>query len=156
MPADIRPAHVSDVDALVALENSVFAGDRISRRSFRYLIAVPSALVLVKRSGADLAGYAVVLLRRGSMRARLYSIAADPRFAGIGHRLLGAAEEAAARRGAAELSLEVRQDNERAIRLYERSGYRRFDRVPGYYADGAAALRFRKALGAATAGTVAA
>jgi hypothetical protein len=32
MPAEIRTARASDVDALAAIENAVFEGDRISRR----------------------------------------------------------------------------------------------------------------------------
>ena len=38
----------------------------------------------------------------------------------------------------------MRADNARAIALYERSGYRLFGQVPGYYEDGAMALRFEK------------
>jgi ribosomal protein S18 acetylase RimI-like enzyme len=155
MQSDIRPARASDVDALVALENRAFATDRISRRSFRAMIPSKSAAVLVKRSGDDLAGYAVVLFRDRLKSARLYSIAADPRFAGIGHQLLAAAETEASRRGCGELRLEVRRDNLRAIALYERSGYQFRDSVENYYADGAMALRFSKPL-AAKAGTVAA
>jgi [ribosomal protein S18]-alanine N-acetyltransferase len=40
----------------------------------------------------------------------------------------------------------VRYDNAAAIALYEKLGYRQFDRYPGYYADGAEALRFEKTL----------
>ena len=47
--------------------------------------------------------------------------------------------------------LEVREDNVRAIALYERCGYRLRDRVPEYYADGATALRFLKSLSKAGA-----
>ena len=78
-------------------------------------------------SGAEApVGYAVVLTRRGSRSARLYSIAvaAEAAGRGIGSRLLAAAEEAARRRGADRLHLEVRADNSTAIRLYERAGYR--------------------------------
>jgi ribosomal protein S18 acetylase RimI-like enzyme len=38
----------------------------------------------------------------------------------------------------------VREDNIRAIKLYEGSSYRRFDSRPDYYADGVTALRFEK------------
>jgi len=155
MQADIRPARASDAPALVALENQAFASDHISRRSFLSLIKAKSAAVLVKRSADALAGYAVVLFRSGSSSARLYSIAAHPGFAGIGHRLLAAAEAEAARRGSRELRLEVREDNRRARALYERSGYQLRDSVADYYADGAAALRFRKPL-RTPAGTAAA
>ena len=40
--------------------------------------------------------------------------------------------------------LEAREDNFRALRLYESAGYARFARVDGYYEDGAPALRLEK------------
>ena len=45
MSAAIRPARASDVDGLVAMEEAVFASDRLSRRSFRHLLASPAAAV---------------------------------------------------------------------------------------------------------------
>ena len=159
MAADIRPARASDVDELVALENASFSGDRISPRSFRRLIASRSAAVLVagarmSTKSARIEGYCVTLFRSGSRLCRLYSIAvrADAGGAGVGRGLLGAAEREGSRRGATALRLEVREDNARAIRLYEMSGYRGIGRIAGYYADGAAARRYEKLLPAATAG----
>jgi ribosomal protein S18 acetylase RimI-like enzyme len=146
MTLDIRPARASDLDALVAVEDAVFAEDRISRRAFRGLIASRSAEVLVAEEAGRVVGCCVVLSRAGSRRARLYSIAAAPGRSGVGRPLLAAAERAAAAGGAATLRLEVREDNLRAVRLYEASGYRPFGRFDGYYADGAPALRFEKPL----------
>lgn len=148
MSATTRPARESDLDALVAIETSVFADDRMSRRSFRTLIGKPSALILVAERIGRIAGYAALLFRATSRHARLYSIASAHGEAGIGRPLLAAAEDAARRRGSRSLRLEVREDNGRAMTLYERSGYRRIGLEPGYYADGAAAVRFSKALGA--------
>jgi ribosomal protein S18 acetylase RimI-like enzyme len=145
MPAEIRLARASDVDALATLENAVFEADRISRKSFRSMVGSASATVLVATAQGAIAGYCAVLFRAGSRKARLYSIAAA-RCSGIGRVLLAAAEEAAAARGCEDLRLEVRQDNARAIDLYEKSGYRRFGRKPDYYADGAAALLYEKPL----------
>ena len=141
MQTDIRIARASDIDHLVAIEDAVFLTDRISRRSFNRLVSAGTAAVLVAESSTGLMGYCVVLFRRGSDAARLYSIATSSgrEGAGFGSALLGAAEGAA--RG-----LEVRADNQRARALYERSGYRRIGDVPGYYADGTAAFRFVKQL----------
>ncbi|TIW40176.1 MAG: GNAT family N-acetyltransferase, partial [Mesorhizobium sp.] len=97
MPAEIRKARVSDVDDLAAIEKAVFSSDRMSRRSFRQLIERETAEMLVAESDGRVAGYAVVLFRKGSGVARLYSIAVGPFFGqlGIGRQLLAAAEEAA-------------------------------------------------------------
>jgi len=149
MPADIRLASLSDVDRLAVLEDAAFVGDRISRRSFRHLVAAPTAEVWIAVGvEAEPAGYAIVLYRRGARTARLYSLAVAAAEQGSGHgsRLLSAAEQAAFRRGVRALRLEVRQDNRRAPALFEGCGYRRGSLVPNYYADGAAAERYEKAL----------
>ncbi len=148
MPAAIRTARVSDIDALTAIENTVFEADRISRKSFRHLVGADTAIVLVAESPGKIAGYCVVLMRSGSKAARLYSIATDVNSGGAGHgrALLNAAECAAQARGRRSLRLEVREDNDRARFLYERSGYRRIGEVSSYYADGATAFRYEKKL----------
>ncbi|RWL43255.1 MULTISPECIES: peptidase C39 family protein [unclassified Mesorhizobium] len=148
MPAEIRKARASDVDDLAAIEKAVFPGDRLSRRSFRQFIERETAEMLVAENGGRVAGYAVVLFRKGSGVARLYSIAVGPFFGrlGIGRLLLAAAEEAAFEHDRLLLRLEVREDNDRAIRIYEQAGYRKLGREPDYYEDGATALRYEKTL----------
>lgn len=155
MKVDIRPARASDAVALVAIENSCFETDRISRRSFRHLAEGHASVLLVAQSERVLFGYCAVLFRKGTSVARLYSLAAKGvAGAGVGRMLLQAAEEAALRRGRNRMRLEVRQDNERARDLYERNGYRYFGTKRGYYGDGMAALRYEKSLGAILGETI--
>lgn len=148
MSIDIRLARASDLDALVAIEEAAFSSDRLSRRSLARLIGASTAAVLVLAENGAIAGFCVLLFRKGSRSARLYSIAVAPTMPsrGRGKTLLAAAEAEAARRGAGTQRLEVREDNQRAIALYCGAGYRQIGRRPGYYADGAAALVFRKML----------
>jgi [ribosomal protein S18]-alanine N-acetyltransferase len=147
----IRPAHLSDLDAIERLERVVFPGDRLSRRSLRAFIVAPHRPVLVATDAAGVAGYALVFLRKGGRTARLYSLAVDPSRSrqGVGRALIVAAQTYAIEQGRPTLRLEVREDNHRAIALYERLGYRRFGRAENYYEDGAAALRLEKRLIAA-------
>ena len=144
----LRPAELSDVEPLMALEQQVFAGDRITRRGFRRFVASPRAALIVASADSDLAGYALVLFRDRSIIARLYSIAVAPEFSGrgIGVALLSAAEEAALDRGFSIIRLEVHERNERAIDRYRKTGYREFGRRSHYYADRGHALRFEKVL----------
>lgn len=144
----VRPATAADLPAIEAIEGAVFDGDRLSRRSLRYFVATPTAVMLVLTFGGRVAGYALIALRKGSRRARLYSIALDPaeQGHGLGRLLLGASERAARAHGAAFLRLEVRPDNAAAIALYQKNGYRRFGVIDEFYQDGAGALRFEKAL----------
>lgn len=148
MAADIRTARADDVDALCAIENAAFATDRISRRSFRQLIERETAETLIAETGGRIAGYAMVLFRKGSGVARLYSFAISPDMSGrgVGRSLLDAAEHVAYEHGRMMLRLEVREDNARAISLYERNGYRRIGHEADYYEDGMTALRYEKTL----------
>jgi ribosomal protein S18 acetylase RimI-like enzyme len=150
-PAKIRPGHLRDLDALVALENAVFTTDILSRRSFRHFLASPKSSLIVAEDSGKLAGYALVLYPARSKLARLYSIAVAPHIAsrGVGPLLLAEAEAAAARRRRRAMRLEVHEHNSRAIGRYEKSGYRLFGRHRRYYDDGGDALRFEKRLGGA-------
>jgi ribosomal-protein-alanine N-acetyltransferase len=145
---DIREAITPDIDELTKLEGAAFRSDRLSRRSFTRLLQSPTAHLLVARIGGGLAGYALVLTRHGSPFARLYSLAVAPDNLrrGIGCKLLDAAETAARAAGAEGLRLEVRADNDAAIGLYARRGYRRIGRRESYYEDGGDALRLQRDL----------
>jgi len=149
MDADIRPARMSDIDTLVSIENSVFDSDRISRNAFRRHVGNTTGSLLVTERNGAIVGYALLLYRRGSRVARLYSIAVANGHgsSGIGRALLRAAEEAAVARECSALRLEVREGNARAVDLYQRAGFHRIGRKEAYYEDGAPALRFEKDLG---------
>ena len=150
MKTTIRRARAGDLDALVALE-ATFPGDRLSRRQLRTHAAGHShSIFLVAVRGGVLVGDALVFLRRGSRRARLYSIVVAPsaRGFGLGAALLDAAERAACGAGAGTLALEVRTGNRAALALYARRGYHRIGRIARYYEDGADAWRYAKPLAA--------
>lgn len=144
----VRRAGYADLAALLALEESTFSSDRISRRQWRRHLDSGSARVLVCGAPGDLAAAAVVFYRRGSGIARLYSLAvrSDQRGKGLGGTLLEAAETDARRHGCQMMSLEVRSSNRAALALYEQSGYFRVTRLRQFYEDGADAWRYRKFL----------
>jgi [ribosomal protein S18]-alanine N-acetyltransferase len=149
----VRVARGADLDALITLEQRVFAADRLSRASLRRLLASPSARVIVAdvivaEGGARLVGAAVVLFRARATVARLYSIAVMPAMSGkgIAGALLTAAERAAKRRKCRCMRLEVHVTNRAAIKCYRKGGYQQFGRYRSYYKDGGDALRFEKSL----------
>jgi ribosomal-protein-alanine N-acetyltransferase len=146
----VRRAELSDLDDLVALEQATFDSDRISRAQFRRHLDSDSASVLVASANhRRFLGTAMVFFRKGSRVARLYSIASLPeaRGKGVGTALIEAAETAARRRRCQVLRLEVRTDNDGAVRLYEQLGYHRVGPVKqAFYEDGSDAFVYEKAL----------
>lgn len=151
----VRPARLSDLDALVALERACFAGEGASRRALRHAIGSPTMSLLVAiaedRDGYEgdelLVGAATLELRSQAGSARLSLIAVSPARVGqgLGGMLLDAAENEALARGCNRLRLETRPENGAAIRLYERHGYTRYAVKHGYYEDGATAWCYEKA-----------
>jgi ribosomal-protein-alanine acetyltransferase len=148
MAAELRPARAGDVDALLAIEEAVFRTDRLSRASFRRLVASASVAVLVAEADGRIAGYCILLFRANSPVARLYSIAVGPGQSGrgIGRMLIAAAEREARARSCSALRLEVREDNPRAIAIYRQSGFQITGSQPDYYEDGMTAVRMAKGL----------
>lgn len=142
----IRRARESDLDALVELERRGFSGDRMRRRQFLHHLRSNNAAVLIARDGAHILGNAIVLFRRNSGLARLYSlvIAPEARGLGLGRRLLARAEREAKTRQCLSMHLEVRTDNPTAINLYESTGYKRFGQRKEYYEDRTDAWRYEK------------
>jgi [ribosomal protein S18]-alanine N-acetyltransferase len=142
----VRRSRPTDLDQLSDLENQVFSVNRMSRRSLRWLLASPSAEVLVAEMRAEFAGAAVVLFRANSKIARLYSLAVVPRLTGggIGSALIAAVEKAARSHKCRFVRLEVHEKNHGAIVCYRKAGYQQFDRHHEYYEDKGHALRFEK------------
>ncbi len=143
----VRRAGRGDIPALLMLERH-FPGDRMSERSMRHLLAAPSAAIWVARDGSVTLGSLVLLTRRNSGVARIYSVVVDPeaRGQGIAGRLVAAAERFARLGKKALMSLEVRADNAPARALYRRVGYAETATLRSYYEDGADGLRLRKPL----------
>ena len=70
-----RRVRLNRTDDLLALEESCFSTDRISRRNLRHLLRSPSAYCIGAYRGGELLGSMVVLFRRNARVARGLGIA---------------------------------------------------------------------------------
>lgn len=141
MPVTIE-AVPEDWRALSTIEAQIFDYDIISPRQMKYLIASPAALVIKAVVDKEIEGYLVLLTRKNSHFARLYSLGVLPgaRSKGIGKQLLQYGEEQIRKRGLAGVTLEQKADNERALAFYLNSGYSLHGQRQHYYTDGSDAL----------------
>ena len=145
----IRKANKADLDELLRLEAVSFDTDRLSRRSFRRWLNHSGCVFLVCADNKErICAYALVILRRGTRLARLYSLAVDPECKGQGlaTRIMEQAERDSCEAGALYLRLEVAADNEAAIKLYRKLGYLQFGLYRDYYEDHGDALRMEKCI----------
>lgn len=143
----IRSAQRHDAAGILALE-SLFPSDRLSPASVRRLLRSPSSRVWVAGRGPGLVAALILLTRRGSRVARIYSLAVHPaaRGQGLARALVQRAQVYAARAGCERMVLEVRTGNRPARALYAGLGYVPAARLPGYYDDGGDGLRLQRPL----------
>ncbi|QHC67483.1 ribosomal protein S18-alanine N-acetyltransferase [Rathayibacter oskolensis] len=144
--AAIREAAASDLDAIMAIEESEFTSDAWSRSMMAGELRSPHTRYVVAELGGAVVGYAGLLCPVGAHEGDVQTIAVVPaaRGAGLGRRLLRHLVETAARRGAREVFLEVRADNPVAQSLYLSEGFVEIAVRPAYYQpDGVDALVMR-------------
>ena len=151
--ARLRPMTPADLANVIALEHELFTDDPWSDEMFADEVAQPleSRLYLVAEAGPEsvLAGYAGMMFVPGGVQADVLTIGVRPGYwgQGIGSALLGSILGEAARRGCAEVFLEVRADNPRAHGLYLRRGFEEIGVRRGYYQpSGTDAIVMRKDL----------
>jgi ribosomal protein S18 acetylase RimI-like enzyme len=143
---EVRPARKDDLAAAVELERTCFGSGTFSltKRQLQYLQRRPTAVFLVAEQAGTVVGQGVALLRqhRSGASGRIYSLSTHPerRGQGIGEALLKEMVVSLGTRGVRRVYLEVDCDNAAAIRLYERSGFRRLGTLSDYYGPGRAAV----------------
>ena len=147
LAALVRRATLADLPALLELE-ALFPSDAMTARSMRRFILAPNAAFFVAEHQGRVMGNLLMLTRRDTSAARIYSVIVSPaaRGLGLGRELVVAAENEARQRDCSAMVLEVRVDNVVARTLYERLGYTLLKPLPGYYEDEGDGLRLQKPL----------
>ena len=129
-PADVPEARRVEAAAYGAASPRTPFGRELGNGLADYLVAVPAD------ADGPILGFAGVWYTRGQLH--LVTLAVDPprQGRGIGRALLRAALGLAAAAELDSVALEVRATNRRALRLYERFGFRRAGRLRGFYGEG--------------------
>jgi len=136
----IRPMSPDDLDEVSAIESATFPNPW-PRESLQHELADnPFCSAFVIELDGRVAGYAYVWVIYEYAHLINFAIAEDLRGLGHGERLLVHVLRHAKASGALKIHLEVRENNEAAIRLYEKHGFEALGRGESYYADGTAAL----------------
>ena len=137
MSPTIRQAGMADLLAIFRIENISF-DEPWPYAAFEHYLDEPAFLV-AEEDGA-VVGYVVAthVPNHGRPLGHVKDFAVHPerRGQGVGKSLLSHALSVLATRGAANVKLEVRADNEAAIGLYRRFGFEQFRTVQRYYGDG--------------------
>lgn len=152
MALSLRAVSTDDFPKLYALDQACFEpGIAWSKAEFLYFLRYPGNIsILAEDESGRLAGFAIAgkQRRQGAIFGRLITIDVDAplRRRGVGHLLLEEIERQLRATGATSILLEVAVDNTTAQSFYERHGFVRTGRIPGYYLGRIDALVMEKPL----------
>jgi [ribosomal protein S18]-alanine N-acetyltransferase len=136
----LRPMRWWDVEALLPLERELFGPDAWSAETWWGELAQVGSRgaarwYVVACEDASICGYAGTSVNGSEAEVMTIAVAPAAQGAGLGARLLKALLQNACERGATQMLLEVRADNDAAQRLYARHGFEQIARRRGYYGD---------------------
>lgn len=134
-PAEVvlRDLVVADVPALDVLERELFGAGAWSAQSLAEEIVGPGRWYVGAEVDHVLVGYAGLWFDGEDVQVMTIGTAVRQQGRGVGRVLLDALVARARTLGAASVLLEVRVDNEPALRLYTAAGFERLGRRRGYY-----------------------
>jgi ribosomal-protein-alanine N-acetyltransferase len=136
----VREMTAGDVPAVRALEVASF-DEPWSERVLRDELEAPGrSYVVAEDPVGRVVGYAGLMVAAGEAHVMTIAVEPEHRGRGIGTRLMLAVTRSGLDAGAEHLTLEVRDSNERALRLYERFGFRPVGMRRNYYRDGDAVV----------------
>jgi ribosomal-protein-alanine N-acetyltransferase len=131
--AILSPATPSDLPEVIALERQCY-GDPWPATAFSTLPENPRVYFMVARNAAGrVAGYVVAWFVMEEGELANLAVAPSERRKGLGRVMLDAMLADAARRGARQIYLEVRESNQAARALYEARKFEEVGRRKRYY-----------------------
>lgn len=132
---EFRSMTLDDVDAIVQIEQEVFAAPWTAEAFQNELKQNMFAKYMVMEMDGDILGYGGMWLIVDEAHVTNIAIREPYQGQGLGRRLLGEMMKTAHWLRARRMTLEVRVSNERAQRLYRRFGFAPSGLRPGYYSD---------------------
>lgn len=134
MTFSVRAAVIGDLPGMMALERHAATAAHWSAAQYEDLFHNSGRVALVMQE-AGLQGFVIARVVDKEWEIENMVIAAPTRRRGLGTRLLGELLDLARAQNAATLFLEVRESNQAARALYEKSAFVESGRRRGYYRD---------------------
>lgn len=134
---EIRPMTTADLSVVLEIEKALFPLDAWTDALFLTELAEVSISrdVSVAILDSEIVGYASFRYVGKQGDVNTVAVASNQQGKGIGTALMDWLESQAALRNVREIFLEVRSDNEAAIKMYAARGYERIDIRRNYYGN---------------------
>ncbi|MCW3999678.1 MAG: ribosomal protein S18-alanine N-acetyltransferase [Candidatus Bathyarchaeota archaeon] len=132
----IEAATTKLLDKLYRIEADCFDEEAFTKQQISYLLSDYNTIALVARDGQEIAGFIIAQIETAETEyGHIITINVQPRYRrlGIGAKMLNETEKQLKIRGISTCHLEVREDNNAAIKLYHKLGYQTLSRLEKYY-----------------------
>jgi ribosomal-protein-alanine acetyltransferase len=137
MELKIETATIKLLDKLFEIEEQCFDQEAFTKRQIGYLLTDYNTIALVAKANIDIAGFIIAqveideTLQYGHIITM--NVAANYRRKHVATRLLQEMEKLLKEKSITECHLEVREDNNPAIKLYQKLGYQTMGKLEKYY-----------------------
>jgi len=133
----IRAASASDTAKLAALHGESFGDARWSSQQIADSLALATTQALIIEEAGTPQGFILCQLAQDEAEILTLCVSPSLRRNGAGRQLVEAALASAKSKNIRRVFLEVAVDNEAALALYKKTGFRQNGKRPGYYQRGA-------------------
>ncbi len=133
-PVQLRQAVTGDVNAIARIETACF-GDPWSVQGIEDALTYSYSTMLTAVLGGDIVGFAC--LYQMVDEGEIVQVAVTPKFQGqgIGRQLLGGLIRHGIEHGVTRFILDVRVSNDRAVKLYEKAGFKKLALQKNFYSQ---------------------
>ena len=149
MPTTIEDASIRHLDRLYEIEIECFDREAFTKQQIAHLLTDYNSVSLVAKANGEIIGFIIgtIYSERNLLTGHILTIDISPihRRKGIAQKLLQATEKIFKEKGVKACSLEVREDNIAALRLYQKFGYNKVAKLKNYYGN-AHGIYLKKAL----------
>jgi [ribosomal protein S18]-alanine N-acetyltransferase len=137
MEVKIETASIKLLDTLCRIEEQCFDEEAFSKRQISYLLTDYNTIALAAKADSVIAGFIIaqVEVEENTEFGHIITINVPPNYRrrGVATKLLCEIESLLKQKGIEECRLEVREDNNSAIKLYHALGYQTVGKLESYY-----------------------
>lgn len=136
MEIKIETATIRLLDTLFQIEEQCFSEEAFTKRQIAYLLTDYNTIALAAKAQSDVVGFIIAQVEIDEAEYGhiiTVNVAQNYRHKGIATKLLHEIESLLKDRGIRECRLEVREDNNPAIKLYHKLGYQTMGKLERYY-----------------------
>ena len=137
MKLKIENANTKLLNKLFEIEERCFDQEAFTKRQIAYLLTDYNTITLIAKVNSNISGFIMthVEIKENTEFGHIITINVIPncRRKGIAKKLIQEIENTLKQKGINECRLEVREDNNPAIKLYQTLGYQKISKIEKYY-----------------------